>query len=307
MAAAIATGWVLDRLLGDPARWHPVAGFGYVATVLERRFWQPSRTAGTLFAAVMIAATALATSAIDRRLLPWRRARFVFRSIVIWTTLGGRSLDAAANRLSDHVQAGDLAAARALAPTLVGRDPTMLEAPELCRAAVESVAENASDAVVAPLFWAGILGAPGAAAYRAINTLDAMVGHRSERHREFGWAAARADDLANWLPARASAVITSLLAPLVGGRTRRAWRGAFVDGRAHPSPNAGLVEGAFAGALSVRLGGLNHYSHGSELRATLGTGQPPGTEDIARAVKLARAVEVTALAACVALAFRTAR
>ena len=306
MALAIATGWVLDRLLGDPARWHPVAGFGLLATALERRCWRPSRAAGMLFAGGMIAATALATRAVDRTLLPWRHSRFAFRSIVIWATLGGRSLDTAARRLAAHVEAGDLAAARALAPTLVGRDPTMLDAPELCRAAVESVAENASDAVVAPLFWAAALGAPGAAAYRAINTLDAMVGHRSDRHREFGWAAARADDLVNWPPARVAAVSAALLAPLVGGRTRRAWRGAFVDGRAHPSPNAGLVEGAFAGALSVRLGGLNHYGHGSEWRATLGTGPPPAVEDIARAVKLARAVEVTAAAACAALARRTA-
>jgi adenosylcobinamide-phosphate synthase len=306
MALAIATGWVLDRLLGDPARWHPVAGFGLLAAALERRCWRPSRAAGTLFAGGMIAATALATRAIDRTLLPWRHARFAFRSIVIWTTLGGRSLDTAATRLAVHVEAGDLAAARALAPTLVGRDPTMLDAPELCRAAVESVAENASDAVVAPLFWAAALGAPGAAAYRAVNTLNAMVGHRSDRHREFGWAAARADDLANWPPARLAAVSAALLAPVVGGRTRRAWRAAFVDGRAHPSPNAGVVEGAFAGALSVRLGGLNHYGHGSEWRATLGTGRSPAVEDIARAVKLARAVEVTAAAACVALARRIA-
>ncbi len=307
MAFAIASGWMLDRLLGDPARWHPVAGFGLLATALERRCWRPNRRAGALFAGIMIAATAVATRAVDRTLVPRRHARFAFRSIVIWTTLGGRSLDRAASRLAAHVEAGDLAAARALAPTLVGRDPTMLDGPELCRAAVESVAENTSDAVVAPLFWAALLGAPGAAAYRAINTLDAMVGHRSDHHREFGWAAARADDLANWPPARAAAAITALLAPLVGGRAQRAWTGAFVDGRAHPSPNAGVVEGAFAGALSVRLGGLNHYRHGSEWRATLGTGQPPGVEDVVRAVKLARAVEVTAAAACAAIASGIAR
>ena len=109
MALAIATGWVLDRLLGDPARWHPVAGFGLLATALERRCWRPSRAAGMLFAGGMIAATALATRAVDRTLLPWRHARFAFRAIVIWTTLGGRSLDTAASRLAAHVEAGDLA------------------------------------------------------------------------------------------------------------------------------------------------------------------------------------------------------
>jgi adenosylcobinamide-phosphate synthase len=293
-ACAIAVGWVADRLIGDPRRRHPVAGFGQIAGALEQRAWRPSRTVGALYALSLIGSVMAAVATLDRALTRLPHMRAAFRTLVVWTALGGRSLERAAAALADAVKGGDLERARALAPALVGRDPSTLDASELCRAAVESVAENTSDAVVAPLLWAALLGAPGVAAYRAANTLDAMVGQRSERYSRFGWAAARLDDLANWPAARLSALLAIAWAPALGGRRADAWHAAFVDGKAHPSPNAGRVEGAFAGALALTLGGLNHYPHGSERRPTLGAGTPPGVSDIARAVRLARLVGASA-------------
>jgi len=271
---------------------------------LERLLWRRTRLAGIGYAATLVAVPA-STAMLAERLLALRPHLLgVYRAAAIWVTLGGRSLELAALHLAHALEQGDIAQARKLAPTLVGRDPRALDGNELSRAAVESVAENTSDAVVAPLLWAGLLGVPGAAAYRAVNTLDAMVGHKDERHLRFGWAAARLDDLANWPAARLTALLAVLAAPLVGGDPRAAWHAAFHDGRAHPSPNAGRVEGAFAGALGIRLGGLNRYRHGAELRATLGQGPAPTVLDIDRAVRLARLVDVTALVLCVALARR---
>lgn len=294
MAGAIAAAWVADRLVGDPARFHPVAGFGRTAMRLEQRVWRPTRVAGAAHTASLVGAVALGAAVLDGALARRPRSRAAFRTAVVWAALGGRSLERAAIELAAELDAGRLERARALAPTLVGRDPMTLDAAELSRATVESVAENTSDAVVAPLLWAALLGAPGAAAYRAANTLDAMIGHRSERYRNFGWAAARLDDLLNWPAARASALLAVAWAPLVGGRRRAAWRAAWRDGAGHPSPNAGRVEGAFAGALGLRLGGLNRYPYGSELRPTLGGGALPATGDILRSVRLARLVSASA-------------
>ena len=301
-AGAIAAGWLADRLFGDPQRRHPVAAFGSAAAALERRIWRPSRTAGALYALSLIGMVAGAVAWIERRLVARRRCHAVFCSLVVWAALGGRSLERAAATLAEALDGGELARARELAPALVGRDPSQLDAAELCRATIESVAENTSDAVVAPLLWAALLGAPGVAGYRAVNTLDAMVGHRSERYRRFGWAAARADDLANWPAARLSALLAIVWTPVLGGRRADAWRAAWIDGAAHPSPNAGRVEGSFAGALSLTLGGVNHYAHGSERRPTLGSGAPPAAPDIARAVLLARLVGASGAVLCAALA-----
>jgi len=308
MAAAIVNGWLLDRLVGDPCRLHPVAGFGWLAAALERAMWRPRRSTGTLYTAGLVGTVVLGTSLAERSLLARPYARLAFRSFAVWVTLGGRSLERAALSLAAHVQAGELSDARRLAPTLVGRDCTQLDGPELCRAALESVAENTSDAVVAPLVWAVLLGAPGAVGYRAVNTLDAMVGHRSDRHREFGWAAARLDDAVNWPAARLSALLASALAPLVGGRVKAACGAAFTGGaREHPSPNAGRIEGAFAGALSVSLGGVNRYPHGFERRPTLGSGAPPDPDATMRGVRLARYVGLAAVLVCAGLAWRVDR
>lgn len=286
---AVLAGFAADRLLGDPRRGHPVAGFGHVAAWAERRAWRPARWAGAAYAVALVGAVGVAVE-LCRRALP-ARARPAFAAAVLWATLGGRSLERAGLELMAALEEGDLPRARALAPSLVGRDPRALDADELARAAVESIAENTSDAVVAPLLWMAALGPAGAAGYRAVNTLDAMVGHRSERYARFGWAAARLDDAANWVPARATALLVVALAP---SRRGAAWRAAVRDGAAHPSPNAGRVEGAFAGALGLRLGGVNTYAHGVEERPALGAGAAPGPRDVARAARLARRVGLAA-------------
>jgi adenosylcobinamide-phosphate synthase len=284
--AGLVAGVVADWVVGDPRRGHPVAGFGSVAAALERRWWRPSRSAGVTYAAVLVGGVAVAVAGADRCLVRRPVARALLLGLVTWSALGGRSLAEAGRRLAGAVRDGDLEAARKLAPTLVGRDPSGLDGPELCRAALESVAENTADAVVGPLLWGALAGPAGVAAYRAANTLDAMVGHHSPRYEQFGWAAARLDDLLTWPAARLGAGLTCVLAPLVGGGAGRAWRTLRRDGGAHPSPNAGRMEAAFAGALGVRLGGTNRYGDRVEQRPTLGGGPVPGPEDVDRAVRL---------------------
>ena len=299
----MAAGVVADWVVGDPRRWHPVAGFGSVAAALERRWWRPSRSAGVAYVTVLVGGAAAAAAVVDRGLGRRPVARALLLGLATWAALGGRSLAEAGRRLSEAVRGGDLDAARRLAPTLVGRDPRGLDGPELCRAALESVAENTADAVVGPLLWGALAGPTGVAVYRAANTLDAMVGHHSPRYERFGWAAARLDDTLTWPAARLGAELTCLLAPLVGGEAGRAWRTLRRDGGAHPSPNAGRMEAAFAGALGVRLGGTNRYGDRVEQRPALGSGPDPGPDDVDRAVRLSLLVG-SAAAALVALVGR---
>jgi adenosylcobinamide-phosphate synthase len=284
--AGLVAGVVADWVVGDPRRGHPAAGFGAVAAALERRWWRPSRSAGVAYVMVLAGGAGVAVAVADRALERPPVARMLLRGVVTWSALGGRSLAEAARRLAGAVRDGDLEVARRLAPTLVGRDPGGLDGPELCRAALESVAENTADAVVGPLLWGALAGPAGVAGYRAANTLDAMVGHHSVRYERFGWAAARLDDLLTWPAARLGAGLACVLAPLVGGEAGRAWRTLRRDGGAHPSPNAGRMEAAFAGALGVRLGGVNRYGDRVERRPTLGDGTAPAPDDVDRAVRL---------------------
>src|SRR6266545_4617959 len=263
---------------------------------LERRVWRPSRLAGAGYALGLVGVAATGAGLVDARVRAHPAVRALLVGTVTWTALGGRSLGRVALELAAAVRAGDLEAARRLAAALVGRDASNLDGPELCRAAVESVAENTADAVVGPLLWGALAGPSGVAAYRAANTLDAMVGHRSQRHRRFGWAAARLDDLLGWPAARLAAGLACLLAPLAGGDRARAWAALRRDGAAHPSPNAGRLEAAFAGALGVRLGGTNHYGERVERRPWLGGGPLPAPDDVARAVRLADLVGAAAAA-----------
>jgi adenosylcobinamide-phosphate synthase len=239
---------------------------------------------------------AVAVAAADRGLVRRPVARMLLMGVVTWSALGGRSLAGAGRRLAGAVRNGDLEAARELAPTLVGRDSSGLDGPELCRAALESVAENTADAVVGPLLWGVLAGPAGVTAYRAANTLDAMVGYHSARYERFGWAAARLDDLLTWPAARLGAGLACVLAPLVGGAAGRARQTLRRDGGAHPSPNAGRMEAAFAGALGVRLGGVNRYGDRVEQRPTLGGGPAPGPDDVDRAVRLSLLVGSAAAA-----------
>ncbi|OBG27699.1 adenosylcobinamide-phosphate synthase, partial [Mycobacterium alsense] len=199
---------------------------------------------------------------------------------------------------------GDVDGARRLLPSLCGRDPARLDGAGLARAALESVAENTSDAAVAPMLWATAGGVPGVLAYRGINTLDAMIGHRSPRYLRFGWAAARLDDLANYLGARVTAALVVACAPFVSGSASGAARAWRRDAARHPSPNAGVVEAAFAGALGVRLGGPTQYEYGLQIRPTLGDGPPPTVADLRRAVALSRVVQAAAVLSVRLLAYR---
>jgi adenosylcobinamide-phosphate synthase len=221
-----------------------------------------------------------------------------------WAVLGGTSLVREGEALRRSLEAGDLGAARARIPHLCARDPELLDAAGMARAGVESVAENTSDAVVAPLFWGAVAGVPGLLGYRAVNTLDAMVGYRSERHARFGRVAARLDDVANLVPARLTAALTVLLAPLVGGRPADALRAWRRDASGHPSPNAGPVEATAAGALGLRLGGRTEYAHGAEDRPALGDGRAPAAADLRRAARLSHLLGWAALAAALPLAAR---
>jgi adenosylcobinamide-phosphate synthase len=198
--------------------------------------------------------------------------------------VGGRALGEAAGAVAEALDAGDLDRARALLPALVGRDPDGLDEKEIARAVVESVAENTVDAVVAPALWAAVAGAPGVLGYRAVNTLDAMVGHRSPRYGNYGWASARLDDLAGWVPARATAALVAAVRPRSAASV---WTAVRTQAPSHPSPNAGVAEAAFAAALGLRLGGRNRYGDRVELLPPLGTGRPAEPADIARAVDLA--------------------
>jgi adenosylcobinamide-phosphate synthase len=305
-AAGLAAGVLLDAAFGDPRRWHPVAGYGQVAGALERWLYRDSRPAGARFAAVAVvlpvAAAGLAARATRRR----PAARAVLVAAATWAVLGGTSLRREATAMADSLDEGDLDAARRRLPHLCGRDPSALDAKELARATVESVAENTSDAVVAPLFWGAVAGLPGLVGYRAINTLDALVGHRSPRYANFGTAAARLDDVVNLAPSRLTAALTVLAAPTVGGRplsTLDAWRRY---GHRHPSPNAGQCEAAAAGALGVRLGGSNVYAGRVEDRPHLGDGAPPEPADVRRAARLSTVVNATTAALAVGYVLRRA-
>lgn len=294
-AVGIAAGFLADLLFADPRRGHPVAGFGTAAARLEKLTYADRRLPGVLHTALLLGGLAA---------LGWaagRGNRAVVTAAATYVALGGTSLNRVGGRMATQLTADDMAGARALLPSLCGRDPAALDAAGLTRATVESLAENTSDAQVAPLFWAAIGGVPGVLVYRGANTLDAMIGHRSPRYARFGWAAARFDDVLNYVPARLTGLLTVLCAPVVGGSPRAAARAWRRDAARHPSPNAGVAEASFAGALGVRLGGPTQYAHQLEIRPTLGDGRIPEVPDVARTVRLSRAVQGGAAVVAVTL------
>jgi adenosylcobinamide-phosphate synthase len=285
-------GFAADALIGDPRRWHPVAGFGRVATVLEQGLYADSRARGVVHVAVLVGGVAVCGRRLGDGTLT--------TALATWVVLGARSLSREGAAVQALLGEGRLVDARRRLTHLVGRDTTHLDEREVARAVVESLAENTSDAVVAPLLWGAVLGPAGLLGYRAANTLDAMVGHRTARYERFGWAAARFDDLLNLPASRLTAALVVLLGadPAAAART---WRR---DAKHHPSPNAGPVEAAFAGALGLRLGGANTYGDRLERRAELGAGPAPAAHDIPRARRLAGRVGVAALIAVLPIAVR---
>ena len=287
-AGGAAAGLLLDRVLPEPPdRWHPVAWLGGALREVEGALYRDDRAAGAVHAAAGVALGAVAGGLVPT-------------AVATTVAVSGRMLGRVATEVGGALDRGHLDEARALLPSLVGRDPRSLDEAGIVRAVVESVAENTVDAVVAPALWAAALGGAGALGYRAANTLDSMVGHHSARDERFGWASARLDDALGWVPARATAALVVLVRPARAGAVLRAVRR---DAPAHPSPNAGVAEAAFAAALGVRLGGANRYGDRLDVRPPLGDGPPPGRRDIRRAVALSRDVSL-ALAGLLGVAAR---
>lgn len=345
-ALGVALGLVLDRLLGEPPdAWHPVAWFGTVMGRVEQRLYADTRLSGAAYALVGAGVGAGAGLLLDRlgRRLAGQRTHGTAEVAVLAGSVGvacaGRMLRETSARIEDRLRADDLDGARELLPWLVGRDPSGLDASGVAAAVVESLAENTVDAVVAPAFWGLVAGAPGVLAHRAVNTLDAMVGHRSARYARFGTAAARLDDVMAWVPARVFAALVATLpavlapqdvipagvspggvarpvgehrAPGRGGRpaARRSALGQLRqvlsvvrrDAPAHPSPNSGVAESAVAAALGVELGGPLRYGERVENRPRLGDGPRPDAGTITQTRQLVDQVEITAAVSCLLLA-----
>lgn len=296
-------GLALDLVLGWPA-WlysrigHPVTWLGAVVAALEGRCNAGSRNIrigmGALCVALVLAITALPALAVQW-LLPEGIAGVVIGGVLAWPLIALRSMHDHVAAVADPLTRGDLAGARAAVAMIVGRDPALLDQAGVARAGIESLAENTGDGIVAPVFWGAIGGLPGIAAYKAINTLDSMIGHRNERFEAFGKVAARVDDMANLIPARLTGLLFALAAPR---DMARALRVMLRDARAHRSPNAGWPEAAMAGALDVRLSGPRIYDGGvSEEPWLNGGARDPAAEDVRRALTLyTRAMTLMALA-----------
>ena len=284
IALLSTAGVVLDRLLGEPRRWHPLVGFGRLANAIERHLNRPqgTRWMGLLAWAVTVlpvVALALAIGYLLGRQSWWLAA--AWQALLLYCCLGLRSLGEHVLPIAHALKAGDLALARRLTARIVSRDTSQLEESDLAKAAVESVLENGNEAVFATLFWFVIGGGAGALLFRLSNTLDAMWGYRTPRLLVFGCAAARIDDGLNWIPAR----LTALSYGLLGNWdvARQCWR---TQAPAWSSPNAGPVMAAGAGALELSLGGPAIYHGAVEDRPLLGQGPRPMADDIGRAWSL---------------------
>jgi adenosylcobinamide-phosphate synthase len=297
-AYGAAAGLLGDHLLGDPRRGHPVAAFGRAAGAVEKVLWRDHRGWGALHTAVCVGGAVALGAVAQRAVRASAAASVALTAAATWAVVGGTSLAREARGIAYALERGDVEGARARLPHLCGRDPQALDADGIARAVVESVAENTSDAVVGALVWGGVAGVPGLLGFRAVNTLDAMVGHRSPKYLRYGWASARLDDVAGWPGAR----LTAVLATVAGGDPRAAVRAWQTDAGKHPSPNAGPVEASFAGALGVRLGGTLSYGGRVEHRPVLNAhGRTVTVPDIERAVRLSRRVGLLALGAAAAV------
>ena len=296
-ALGAAAGIGADAWLGEPpAKWHPVAAFGATMTAVEQRLYRDTRAAGAAHLAVGLGLAAFVAYGARRVLGPG-----VAAAVAVAVASAGKMLDDEAAGIAAHLSAADLPSARTALRSLVGRTPDDLDASEIARAVIESVAENSVDAVVSSLCWGAVAGAPGALMHRASNTLDAMVGHRNARYEHFGWASARFDDVLNFVPARLAVAAVCACRPHAAGSV---WRTVRRDSAKHPSPNGGVIEAAYAAALGVQLGGVNHYGGEVEDRGTLGDGTPPDASAIHAAIRLRRhttaalALAVAALGMC---------
>lgn len=271
---AMSLAYVLDLFIGDPPHWpHPVKWIGSGIAFLEKRLnhGKGRKLKGVLMLAMILGAVLLVTSLVVwafRMIHPL--LAIAVESMIIFTTIAHRNLKEAALEVYQPLRDGNMNEARMKLSYIVGRDTDRLDEGEIVRGTVETVAENTSDGVTAPLFWAFIGGAPLAMLYRAINTCDSMVGYKNEKYLEFGWASARLDDLANWIPSRLTGFIL-----LIGNRPLKmnkvkAWKIVFRDAKRHPSPNSGWLEAPVAALLGVQLGGINYYKGQISKRAKMG-------------------------------------
>lgn len=281
---------LLDRRLGEPRRWHPLVGFGNLAQQAEQWFYGPPQLSARRRR--LCGGAALACLILPAMLGVWLLSLVAYGELIVeigilYLALGATSLAEHARAVAEALRNHDLPLARQRVGLMVSRDTGTMNQAQVSAAAVESVLENGCDAVFGALFWFAVAGAPGVVLYRLVNTLDAMWGYRTARYLQFGWAAARLDDILNWVPARLTALSYTLL-----GRQRLAWHCWRLQASAWQSPNAGPVMAAGAGALGVSLGGAASY-HGQWIhRPSLGAGLPPGAMDIDRAVKLINAAIV---------------
>lgn len=276
-------GLVLDRLLGEPDRAHPLVGFGRMAAAVELLCNGPGSALRLRLAGVAALLLLVAPPVLLSLLIPDTVFGMILEVLILCLALGQRSLHEHGVQVWQALQEGDMATARQRTAWLVSRDTSGLDEPQLAAATVESILENGCDAIFGALFWFALFGAPGVIAYRLVNTLDAMWGYRNDRFICFGWAAARLDDVMNYLPARLTALSYALC-----GRAGNALVCWYRQGRVWKSPNAGPVMAAGAGALSLRLGGAAVYHGRCEQRPDLGRGRPSAAGDIPRALQLVR-------------------
>jgi adenosylcobinamide-phosphate synthase len=312
-AFAATLALVLERLFGYPrpllaAIGHPVIWMGRLIDWLDRRLNRPELSAaerrrrGVAALALLLVATLVPTALVSVLLRPLPYG-WVIEGLLATSLLAQKELGRAVRAVADAL-GRSLAAGRQAVSGIVGRDPEALDEAGVARAAVETLAENASDGVVAPLFWLLVLGLPGAALYKAINTADSMIGHKNERYLDFGRAAARLDDLVNWIPARLTGLGFCAACLLVAGADiRAAWNTMLADAKKHDSPNAGWPEAALAGALGFALGGPRSYDGEVHDLPRLGTGRPDlGPPDIRQALDLYAMLLNVALGVCAGLA-----
>jgi adenosylcobinamide-phosphate synthase len=297
IAGCATAGMIVDRWFGEPRRHHPLEAFGRAALRLEARYniGRRGRPLG-LLAWLLAVAPPVLLAWLLVSLLPLALACVVHVAL-LWFALGSRSLREHIEPIAKALAQRDLAQARELTSRIVSRETADADEAALSRAAVESALENGNDAIFGALFWFAIFGGPGALAFRLANTLDAMWGYRTPRYLRFGWAAARIDDVLNWVPARLTAASYALL-----GDTRTAWRCWREQAPRWDSPNAGPVMAAGAGSLNVLIGGPAVYHGSIERRPTLGAGQPAKASHVTAALILVERTEILWLAVLIALA-----
>lgn len=274
-ALIILLAMLLDLIIGDP-HWlpHPVVFIGKLISILEqrlRRSWLNEHLAGIFLLLLVVSSSAGVTWILLQLftyLLPL--AGWIAAILISSTCIAARSLHLESAKVAAALKAGDISSARHYLSYIVGRDTYLLDETEIWRALIETVAENTSDGIIAPLFWLTIGGPVVAIAYKGVSTLDSMVGYKNPRYLKFGWASARMDDLLNFIPARISAVLIIIAAPLAGGSASHAARITLRDRLNHPSPNSGHPESAAAGALCVRLGGSTSYGGVSSFKEYIG-------------------------------------